>query len=83
MASLSAQRNETEQARNKVSARGTLSAAQETKKRKVDERRAMIEAKRAKLMGGEDEVRRRKALKETGQAEDFLDKLHREFEEQQ
>jgi hypothetical protein len=57
MEELKQQRDETEQARAGSNSRGgtgepagpVLSAAQEAKKRKLDERRAMIEAKRQKV----------------------------------
>ena len=72
MASLGAQRDETERARSQTGKRGGLSAAQEAKKRKVDERKALIEAKRAKLMGGEKEVERLRAEKRAAETDDFL-----------
>jgi uncharacterized protein involved in exopolysaccharide biosynthesis len=57
MEELKQQRDETEQARAESNSRGgpgepagpVLSAAQEAKKRKLDERRALIEAKRQKV----------------------------------
>jgi hypothetical protein len=62
MEELKQQRDETEQARAGSNSRGgtgepagpALSAAQEAKKRKLDERRALIEAKRQKVSLGVD-----------------------------
>lgn len=48
MASLAAQREETERVRASTGSKDGLSAAQEAHKRKLDDRRALIEAQRAK-----------------------------------
>ena len=58
MASLKAQREETETVRLEAGRRGGQSAAQAAHKRKLDERRALVEAKRAKLLGGREVVDR-------------------------
>jgi hypothetical protein len=79
MASLDAQRKETEQAREETVKRGGLSAAQEAKKRKLDERRAVVEAKRVKLLGGKEEVERLRSVKREKEAESFLDGLKKEM----
>jgi hypothetical protein len=81
MASLDAQRRETEQARGEAVKRGGLSAAQEIKKRKLDERRAIVEAKRIKLLGGKEEVERMRNEKREREAEQFLDSVKAELEE--
>lgn len=79
MASLKAEREATETARNEAKKRGGLSKAQEAHKRKLDERRAMIEAKRAKLFGGQDEVDRLRQEKREREAEAFLSGLEKEM----
>lgn len=81
MASLDAQRKETEQARGEAVKRGGLSAAQEAKKRKLDERRSVVEAKRVKLLGGKEEVERLRNEKREREAERFLDGLKEEMGE--
>ncbi|WVW86963.1 hypothetical protein I302_109019 [Kwoniella bestiolae CBS 10118] len=80
MASLASQRQETENARLKANQKG-LSAAQEARKRKVDERKALIEAKRAKMLGGEREVERLRDEKRKKEADDFLKGLESELGE--
>ncbi|EIW71548.1 hypothetical protein TREMEDRAFT_73338 [Tremella mesenterica DSM 1558] len=65
MASLDAQRVETENARAKAGNRGGLTAAQEMRKRKLDERKALVEAKRTKMLGGAEEVERLRREKAT------------------
>ena len=49
MAALNKAREETENARKRTGERAGLSAAQAANKRKADERKALIEAKRAKV----------------------------------
>jgi hypothetical protein len=83
MASLDAQRSQTEQARGEAGRRGGLSAAQEAKKRKLDERKALIEAKRVKLLGGTKEVERLRAEKRAAEAETFLRGLENEWDSAQ
>ncbi|ODN72929.1 hypothetical protein L202_08344 [Cryptococcus amylolentus CBS 6039] len=78
-AALKASRQETEQARAKASQRGGLTAAQEARKRKIDERKAMIDAKRAKLLGGEEEVERLPKEKKAKEADEFLKGLELEL----
>ena len=79
MQSLREQREETERerARNQAANRG-MSAAQEAKKRKMDERRALIESKRAKMMGEGAGEKMRKA-KQEAEADRFLRGLEREM----
>ncbi|WWC92755.1 uncharacterized protein L201_007714 [Kwoniella dendrophila CBS 6074] len=79
MESLASQRKETEIAREQVQQRPGLSAAQEARKRKADERKALIEAKRSKLLGGEKEVERLKEDKKKKEADDFLKGLENEL----
>ncbi|KAK4688676.1 hypothetical protein P7C73_g1430, partial [Tremellales sp. Uapishka_1] len=79
MAALGAQRAETERARGAASNRGGQSVAQEAKKRKLDERRALIQAKRAKLLGGEEEIARLKQEKNAAAADSFLKDIEEEF----
>ncbi|WVQ77721.1 hypothetical protein IAR50_007411 [Cryptococcus sp. DSM 104548] len=78
-AALKASREETEQARARASERGGLTAAQEARKRKMDERKAMIDAKRAKMLGGEKEVERLREEKKAKEADDFLMELERDL----
>ncbi|RXK35450.1 hypothetical protein M231_07305 [Tremella mesenterica] len=80
MASLDAQRVETENARAKVGYRGGLTAAQEMRKRKLDERKALVEAKRTKMLGGAEEVERLRREKGQKEADMFLDGVGRELE---
>ena len=79
MASLDAQRADTENARGVAERRDGLSAAQDAKKRKVDQRKALIEAKRAKLLGGEKEVDRLRAEKRAAETDRFLQGLEEEM----
>ncbi|WRT69663.1 uncharacterized protein IL334_006653 [Kwoniella shivajii] len=81
MASLASQRRETEEARNQSLQSQTkgLSAAQEARKRKADERKAMIDAKRAKLLGGEKEVERLKEERKKKETDEFLKGLEDEL----
>lgn len=53
--------------------------AQEAKKRKIDERKALIEAKRVKLLGGEEEVERLRAEKRAFETDKFLQGLGEEL----
>jgi len=76
MASLNAERQRTETARQ---ARAGISKAQEERKRKLDERREMLEAKRIKVLG-KDEVERLKREKREKEAETFLSGLDRELQ---
>jgi len=78
MASLKGQRLETEKVRNEASKR-VLSAAQEAQKRKVEERRALIEAKRRKVMGG-DKVDELREGKRKAEADKFLSGLEKELQ---
>jgi len=77
MASLKGQRLETERVRNEASKR-VLSGAQEAQKRKVEERRALIEAKRRKVMGG-DKVDALREEKRKAEADKFLSGLEKEL----
>lgn len=79
MASLKSQRQETESAREDHQKRGGLSKAQEVHKRRLDARRELIEAKRAKLYGGQDEVDRIRKEKKEQAAERFLKGLEAEL----
>lgn len=79
MASLKSQREETETARLESTQRGGMSKAQEAYKRKLDARRELIEAKRAKLYGGQDEVDRIRKEKKEQAAERFLEGLEAEL----
>ncbi|WWC65815.1 uncharacterized protein I303_108437 [Kwoniella dejecticola CBS 10117] len=78
MASLASQRKETEQARSQQVQRG-LSAAQEARKRKADERKALIDAKRAKMLGGPQEVERLREERKKAEADAFLKGLEDEL----
>jgi hypothetical protein len=75
MASLEAQRLQTEKEREQGLKRAGLSAAQEARKRKLDERRLLVDAKRVKLLGGEEEVRRLQREYKAAEAEDLLQQL--------
>ncbi|WOO83982.1 putative protein [Vanrija pseudolonga] len=77
MAELNAQRNETERARAEAAGR-TGSAAKEAQKRRVEERRRLVEAKRAKLLGGAEVVARLRREK----VERDADSLLNDFESQ-
>ena len=79
MESLKAQRTETEQARSAAASRTGLTAAQEARKRKLDDRRAVIEAKRTKLLGGEEEIARLRAEKRAAEADKLLDSIASEM----
>lgn len=79
MASLKAQRQETETARDETARRGGLSKAQEAHKRRLDARREMLEAKRAKIYGGKDEVERIRKEKREQAADKFLQGLEAEL----
>lgn len=79
MASLKSQRQETESAREDHRKRGGMSKAQEAHKRRLDARRELIEAKRAKLYGGQDEVDRIRKEKKEQAAERFLKGLEAEL----
>lgn len=78
MASLNAERQRTETARQAQADRG-MSKVQEERKRKLDERRALIEAKRIKVLGKE-EVERLRREKREKEAEKFLSGLDKELE---
>lgn len=79
MASLKAQRQETETARSEAQQRAGMSKVQEEHKRKLDERREMLRLKRAKLLGGQDEVDRLRKEKREKEAENFLQGLEAEL----
>lgn len=78
MASLDAERRMTEHARGKMAARG-LTATQEARRRRLEERRALVEAKRAKLLGGAEKVAALRAQRQAERAEEFLKDLEREL----
>lgn len=81
MASLEAERIATEQARSGAMQRGGLSAARQAHKNRVEKRRDLVEAKRAKLLGGPEklaELRRQRREEEAVKFfEDFEDELRR------
>ncbi len=79
MEALKKQREETEAARRDASERTELTAAQESKKRKLDERRALIEAKRQKLLGGKEGVEKKKAEMQDKAASRLLEDVEREM----
>ncbi|OCF35207.1 hypothetical protein I317_02277 [Kwoniella heveanensis CBS 569] len=81
MASLSAQRKETELARAQATSASNkgLSAAQLAKNKKLEERKALIEAKRAKLLGGKENVEKLRQEKKAREAEEFLKGLESEL----
>ncbi|WVQ96031.1 hypothetical protein IAU59_003131 [Kwoniella sp. CBS 9459] len=81
MASLSAQRKETEAARAQADSaqKKGLSAAQLAKQRKLEERKALIEAKRAKLLGGKDKVEQLRVEKKAREADEFFKSLESEL----
>ncbi|WVF68486.1 hypothetical protein IAT40_003253 [Kwoniella sp. CBS 6097] len=85
MASLSAQRKETESARAQASSAQSkgLSAAQLTRQKKLDERKALIEAKRAKLLGGKENVEKLRTEKKAREADEFLKGLASELGQQE
>ena len=77
MASLKAQRSETERARSEGGK--ALTKAQEAQKRKLDERRALVEAKRQKVFGGKEQLEKAREAKRTAEAEAFLSGLEGEL----
>jgi len=79
MASLGAQRAETESIRQAGVERGELSAAQQLRKRKLEERKALVDAKRAKLLGGEKEVERMRDGRRAAETDLFLKGLEKEL----
>ena len=79
MAALKEQRKETEKARVETEQRRGMSAAQEMRKRKLDERRALVEAKRAKMLGGPEAVEKLRAEKRVKEADTFLEGLEAEM----
>ncbi|OXB35919.1 hypothetical protein J007_04334 [Cryptococcus neoformans] len=81
-AALKSQRRETELARAEAGRRGGQTAAQEARKKKLEGRKAMIEAKRIKLFGGEKEVQMLKEERKAREADEFLNTLQKEWEEQ-
>jgi large subunit ribosomal protein L24e len=72
MASLDAERLETEMARDRTAKRGTMSVAQEVKRRRLADRRAVIEAKREQLLGGKANLTRLRADKRTKDTDAFF-----------
>ncbi|WVO21560.1 uncharacterized protein IAS62_002869 [Cryptococcus decagattii] len=81
-AALKSQRHETELARAEAGRRGGITAAQEARKKKLEQRKAMIEAKRAQLFGGEKEVQMLKEERKAREADEFLNTLQKEWEGQ-
>ncbi|ALO69294.1 hypothetical protein CNG02930 [Cryptococcus deneoformans JEC21] len=81
-AALKSQRHETELARAEADRRGGITAAQEARKRKLEQRKAMIEAKRIQLFGGEKEVQILKEERRAREADEFLNTLQKEWEGQ-
>lgn len=71
MEELKRARDETEQKRAQT-AQAELTPAQQAAKRKLDERRALIEAKRQKVLGGKDAVEAAREKAQEKQAEAFL-----------
>lgn len=78
MASLDDVRRATETAREQTASKG-LTPAQEARKRRLDQRRALVEAKRAKLLGGAEVVAALRAERQAQQAEDFLKEFEKEL----
>ncbi|WVO17185.1 hypothetical protein L204_104877 [Cryptococcus depauperatus] len=78
-ASLKNQRAETQRARTEIEQHGGQGAAQDARKRKVEERKAIIAAKRAKMLGGEKEVERLREEKRVKEADDFPKGLEEEL----
>lgn len=72
MASLDAERLETEMARDRTAKRGSLSVAQEAKRRRLADRRAVIEAKREQLLGGKAKLAQLREAKRAQEADAFL-----------
>lgn len=81
-AALKSQRHETELARAEADRRGGITAAQEARKRKLEQRKAMIEAKRIQLFGGEKEVQILKEERRAREADEFLNTLQKVWEGQ-
>lgn len=81
-AALKSQRHETELARAEAGRRGGVTAAQEARKKKLEQRKAMIEAKRAQLFDGEKEVQMLKEERKAREADEFLNTLQKEWEGQ-
>ena len=79
MASLKSQRQETETARENHQKRAGISKAQEAHKRRLEARWELIEAKRAKLYGGQEEVDRIRKEKKELAADKFLEGLEAEL----
>jgi hypothetical protein len=80
MASLKAQRLQTETARKSASGRVGLTKAQEAQKRKLDERRALVEAKRRKAFGGAEQLERAREEKRRIEADSFLSNLEKDLD---
>lgn len=78
---MEAERIATEQARSGAEQRGGISAARQAHMDRVEKRRALVEAKRAKLLGGPEklaELRRERRAKDAAKFfEDFEDELRR------
>lgn len=79
MAELDAERSATDRARAEKAKRGGLSAAQEAKKRRLEDRIALVEAKRAKLLGGAEKVAQLREKQRAKDADTFLQGLEDEF----
>jgi len=75
MAALEAERLETEVARARAGERAGRSVAQEAKRRRLDERRALVEAKRAQLLGGRERLAQLRAQRQQGETEKFFAEL--------
>ena len=75
MASLKAQREETERARRT----NASSAVMDARKRKLDQRRAFVEAKRSRLLGGDEAVARLRAERKAAEADSLLEGLEAEM----
>jgi large subunit ribosomal protein L24e len=56
-----------------------LSAAQAAQKRKLEERRALIEAKKVKLLGGREAVERLRAERRAAEVDSFLQSIDTEL----
>jgi hypothetical protein len=76
-ASLDAQREETSQQRSNA----RLGQVQAAKKRQLDLRRAEIDAKRARLLGGQQKVDELRAAKREAQVNEFLSSFEKELHE--
>lgn len=79
MASLKAERKETEAARAETGTRHGMSEAQLARKRKLDERRTLVEEQRRKRLGGAAAVEKLRAEKRAREAEAFLEDLEKEL----